>query len=482
MKNLLIAGLVLLFTCTMVHAQEPTDGRIKPMPTVTAVKVGQEFDVAIRINSTLPVYASSFILDWGDTFPVDVVSVTVGDYLGTPVLFTYIVNEALSDVHISVSQQGPASGVTGLGTLAVVRFRANNAANMDVRQVNFGVFDIDVRNPATQRMNFSGITGFVLIAEAFVWPGDLNNDGTADEADVLSIGQHFNKTGSTRPNATYTWQAEPSANWADTNATYADANADGRIKINDMPPIGFNYGKTHASAMPATAFKVSEAQSGNRLYASARVVGDTAEVYMMAEAEDLFGIAFKAMYDTGELEFVSAQNGDYLPGAIFFNHVIPNDGLLALASTRVNGETGITTNASVVVARFLMKGNSLNLRFEDVTAMNTAGDHIGFEVQDLSQVTGVGEDNKPVVFTLMQNYPNPFNPSTRIRFTIEQSSAVTLTVRNVLGQVVTTLVNGETSPGEHFVTFDASGLAGGMYYYTIQAGLFRETRKMMLMK
>ncbi|MBM2844807.1 MAG: Por secretion system C-terminal sorting protein [Bacteroidetes bacterium] len=81
-----------------------------------------------------------------------------------------------------------------------------------------------------------------------------------------------------------------------------------------------------------------------------------------------------------------------------------------------------------------------------------------------------------------QNYPNPFNPATKISFTIPTSGKIRLTVTNLLGQEVATLANGFEQAGNHEVTFAASHLQSGIYFYTLKAGNFSETKKLALMK
>ncbi len=86
----------------------------------------------------------------------------------------------------------------------------------------------------------------------------------------------------------------------------------------------------------------------------------------------------------------------------------------------------------------------------------------------------------PGVIHLDQNYPNPFNPRTTIRYGLPYRSQVTLTVFTTLGQQVATLVQGEQEAGYHEITFDGGGLASGVYLYRMQAGPYRETKKLVL--
>lgn len=88
----------------------------------------------------------------------------------------------------------------------------------------------------------------------------------------------------------------------------------------------------------------------------------------------------------------------------------------------------------------------------------------------------------PSVYELSQNYPNPFNPSTTIRYSIPEAGLVTVKVFNLLGQEVTTLVNNQQVTGSYEVKFDASALASGIYFYSLEVNNFKVTKKMMLMK
>jgi len=105
-----------------------------------------------------------------------------------------------------------------------------------------------------------------------------------------------------------------------------------------------------------------------------------------------------------------------------------------------------------------------------------------YTLQVSQDVVGVEIEGVPTEYTLLQNYPNPFNPSTTIYFGIPKESSVKISVFNILGHEVTTLLNKPLNAGFHKVTFDASGLNTGMYIYKIEAGSFVEVKKMLYVK
>jgi flagellar hook assembly protein FlgD len=97
----------------------------------------------------------------------------------------------------------------------------------------------------------------------------------------------------------------------------------------------------------------------------------------------------------------------------------------------------------------------------------------------------------PATFTLEQNYPNPFNPTTKITYGIPaiqgKTVAVKLSIYNVSGQIMLVLVDEEKSAGTYEIEWDGKGRAGvqvpsGAYFYNLEAGDFRQTMKMLLVK
>lgn len=99
-------------------------------------------------------------------------------------------------------------------------------------------------------------------------------------------------------------------------------------------------------------------------------------------------------------------------------------------------------------------------------------------------ITSITDDEIKLVngYKLDQNYPNPFNPVTTISFTILNESIVRLTVYNVLGQKVKSLLNELMLPGKHSVEFDANNLSTSIYFYRIESGDHAQTKKMILLK
>jgi hypothetical protein len=92
------------------------------------------------------------------------------------------------------------------------------------------------------------------------------------------------------------------------------------------------------------------------------------------------------------------------------------------------------------------------------------------------------EVNGPLTFTLEQNYPNPFNPSTNIKYSVPETGKVRLAVYNLIGEEVAVLVDGFSETGFYEVTFDASSLPSGAYFYKLQSGNSVVAKKMLFMK
>ena len=115
-----------------------------------------------------------------------------------------------------------------------------------------------------------------------------------------------------------------------------------------------------------------------------------------------------------------------------------------------------------------------------LTSSNRFGDVSDTVLFDLTGVHDTGHASRE--FSLEQNYPNPFNPSTKITFSIADNGFVSLKVFDVLGREVATLISGNLPAGTYSKEWDARDVAGGVYFYQLQAGAYVDTKKVLLLR
>ncbi|MCK9408516.1 MAG: T9SS type A sorting domain-containing protein [Bacteroidetes bacterium] len=144
------------------------------------------------------------------------------------------------------------------------------------------------------------------------------------------------------------------------------------------------------------------------------------------------------------------------------------DGTEAGTTNIITGYTGIP---------FVFKNTVFFSKTEQTT-----GIELWYFTPGLTSVDERNFNQLPSAYTLYQNYPNPFNPSTNIEFTLPFSSFVTLNVYDALGREVALLVKNAMNVGTYTASFNGNGLAGGIYFYRLQAGYYSEVKKMMLVK
>jgi len=114
---------------------------------------------------------------------------------------------------------------------------------------------------------------------------------------------------------------------------------------------------------------------------------------------------------------------------------------------------------------------------------STAGGISANKIAAFSNITDVPDDeNLPYEFSLNQNYPNPFNPVTKISWQIPVTAHTTINIYDILGNEIQTLFNEEIPAGNYEITWDASGLPGGVYFCKLKCGSSTDINKMILMK
>lgn len=166
----------------------------------------------------------------------------------------------------------------------------------------------------------------------------------------------------------------------------------------------------------------------------------------------------------------------------------PDDTLAYILSLAGSGLD--TTLTAIAEPSFLFDGSGL-LQADSVytwTVAATDGKDTTFAVAPFTfqrvTSTDIAADDGllPTAFGLSQNYPNPFNEASIIRFDIPQASTVHLQVYDALGRRVRVLLDRPVEPGYHSVQIDGYGLPSGLYFYTLRAGNFVQTRKMLIIR
>ncbi len=216
---------------------------------------------------------------------------------------------------------------------------------------------------------------------------------------------------------------------------------------------------------------ISSSQSGNSLIMNNIFWGDTATI-SMTEIDISSGSSPTFVYNDIQGGWTGEGNIDADP------HFFPGDPLFHLSDNSPCIDAGTESyqhNGTICMCPpFDFEG--------DPRPWPGSGADMGW---DESQIVGIEPQplaGAPKSYTLEQNYPNPFNPTTTIEFALPQTGFVTLTIYNILGEKVTTLVSERLTAGKYKYDWDASGLANGVYLYRLEAGSFKQTKKLILLK
>lgn len=150
---------------------------------------------------------------------------------------------------------------------------------------------------------------------------------------------------------------------------------------------------------------------------------------------------------------------------------------------QVSGWNGSgTPPTAYYTALWQRTGNMTKNQFQRATAAIASLWYTAWVNAGLSTSVNEAVNQPPTMFVLHQNYPNPFNSITTIQYAIPEENYVTLKVYNVLGQLVTILVDEVQSAGYKTVNFEGSNLQSGTYFYCLQAGKFVASKKLLLVK
>jgi hypothetical protein len=184
-------------------------------------------------------------------------------------------------------------------------------------------------------------------------------------------------------------------------------------------------------------------------------------------------ISFEAIYNDNLGDFTDEKKWQVISSGIAADSAGPADVSFVIA----NGPLTIPAYATYQLAFALVAGDDSLSLFQ----------HADFAIARWEEIKLLKLDSeetplRPKTYQLSQNYPNPFNPITMIDYELRMTGDVELSVYNVLGEKVETLVSKQQQAGKYFIEWDATGLSSGVYFYILRAGDYRAVRKMVVLR
>ena len=280
-----------------------------------------------------------------------------------------------------------------------------------------------------------------------------------------------------------------------------DVNQDGKVDIFDLVLVGQHFGEEFIDAAPSADFgqlRSASAEGELRLLMtpSATATRQLTVSIRTSAIADLYGYHFSIRYDPAVLEFLTALPSPILASALHQSYWQVSRGgtQLDLTQTRQGTQEGVAAEGALATLVFHVKKTGrpvaqLPLRLVDLQLADSATRAIPMNVVDERVSMAVLFPEKPM---LLQNYPNPFNPETWIPYQLSADSEAVISIYDTNGERVRQFdlgyqhVGTYTTPGKA-VYWDGEDMYGelvasGLYFYTIQAGSFQATRRMLVVK
>jgi hypothetical protein len=442
-----------------------------------------------------------------------------GSFIGSDVLIFQTVDESSGKVSVGITRKSGQGGVSGSGSVARIKFTANQNTPNNT-QVSLTFSEVTANNPTGVSIPLNPAALDITIKSGLtVWPGDTDNSGLVNQADVLPLGLYWDKTGPVRQNASNSWTGQLCSPWSPENATYADATGDGKVNQADVLPVGLNWGRTHSITLAQNSPAAQQMKSSQSAKLMIMITGEAnpdEDFYIDIYANDvgnLFGLSFELVYTSAtSIDPLSVEQGtNNLLGndLIFFPNINKNAsvdrGKVSVGISRKAGQGGVDGSGLVtrIVAHMssaaVIGQSTTPLSIENVQANDPDGIPIIFDVSGAANYPLVTEvvavtSPVPVAFELNENYPNPFNPETVIEYALSAPSDVELTVYDPQGKIVCRLVHESKPAGDYEAKWDSLDEAGrpvasGIYFYRLAAKpdndsrlAFVDVKKMVLIR
>ncbi len=381
--------------------------------------------------------------------------------------------QALAGVQYSypVVASAEAENATLEGTYDVKSFQGFSYVQMD----GGGFFEWQFDNPTAQQYDLN------------VWTNMRGNSQRGQRIIVNGVSIHdpfgwgeyiWGGTGNlweNMPKDSWTWTLIKQAEILEANAlTLPAGNNTIRFESSwgyqnfagvDLEPAGTGTPSISLRVPDLTSFDVVQLKSEGTTY----VPSNFKTVDLGASSTLTWSFNAPTAGNYGVVVFYQAPNGSQGVNLSIGGQAIP-----VLTLEGVSGDSAASSVLSPVVS----------IPAGATTIQLTGGNVLVDWIQVVQKIVSSIEERPeiPNGFALSQNYPNPFNPMTKINFDLGKASNVKLTVFNILGQKVVTLVDKFMNAGAYSVDFNASSLASGVYLYSIEAGDFKMNKKMVLLK
>ncbi|MDI6791398.1 MAG: S8 family serine peptidase [bacterium] len=200
----------------------------------------------------------SFILTCSDPTSLTVMEPTeahvlieTGSFLGPDLVKVSKANQANSEIRVGLSRKHPAGGATGYGRIARIKFYLSPGTELG-SSISFTLSEVSAYKSNTDPILLSPQGAEVTAGNLLVWPGDTDNNGIVNEADILPIGQYWLMEGPARSgDFPVEWQGYSAAAWEVPEAAYADADGNGRVDEAEIAAIGLHWERKHPAPAPS---------------------------------------------------------------------------------------------------------------------------------------------------------------------------------------------------------------------------------------
>jgi hypothetical protein len=324
----------------------------------------------------------------------------------------------------------------------------------------------------------------------YIWPGDVNNDGVANNLDILELGLHFSLTGASRATQGNYWQAVYANTWAGLqsngkNMNYVDCNGDGVINVNDTAAVFLNYGFLHSKANQSSANSILSIVQ-DQPFVNQGAWG-TASIFLGSAStpvSNINGLAFTVDFDQSLIDpnsfyidyptsFLNVSNQslkfsklDYASGSLYTaithtNNVnVSGNGKIATLHYKIN--SGITSTAALTIG--LSQANQSNASGA-LTALTAGSSTVEAVITDMNELSAG---------TTIAVYPNPASQYVQIisKGLLEKIEVISLTGK---------LIFSETLSRSSY-QLDANNFANGVYFLSIYGNGQKVERKKIIVQ